>query len=148
MVALSLGLLITSFGVAALAAPAAEPQITPAPKADVVKRATSCTFSGSAGAASASKSQTACSTIVLSSVAVPSGTTLDLSKLADGTTVIFQGETTWGYSEWAGPLLTISGNKITVQGASGSSLNPDGARWWDGLGSMFPLHALLHLSFG
>jgi polygalacturonase len=70
----------------------------------------------------------------LNNVAVPSGTTLDLSKLADGTTVVFQGTTTWGYSEWAGPLLNIGGNKITVKAASGAVLSPDGARWWDGLG--------------
>lgn len=118
---------------AAIAAPAA-PAITPAPEAAVVKRATSCTFSGSAGAASASKSQTSCATIVLNNVAVPSGTTFDLSKLADDTTVIFQGTTTWGYKEWAGPLLNIGGNKITVKAASGAILNPDGARWWDGEG--------------
>jgi polygalacturonase len=49
--------------------------------------------------------------------------------------VIFEGETTWGYEEWDGPLLQISGTGITVQGASGASLNPDGARWWDGEGS-------------
>lgn len=134
MVALSLGLLVGSLVASAIAAPAAEPQITAAPQPEVVKRATSCTFSGSAGAASASKSATACATMVLSNVAVPSGTTLDLSKLADGTTVIFQGTTTWGYKEWAGPLLNIGGKKITVQGASGSVLNPDGARWWDGQG--------------
>ncbi|PSN70854.1 polygalacturonase [Corynespora cassiicola Philippines] len=72
--------------------------------------------------------------MVLSNVAVPSGTTLDLSGLADDTTVIFQGTTTWGYKEWAGPLLQIGGNKITVKGASGAVLNPDGARWWDGEG--------------
>lgn len=132
MVALSLGLLIVSLAASATAAPA--PEITPAPQPAVAKRATSCTFSGSAGAASASKSQTACATIVLSNVAVPSGTTLDLSKLADDTTVIFQGTTTWGYKEWEGPLLSIGGNKITVQGASGHVLNGDGARWWDGEG--------------
>jgi hypothetical protein len=51
------------------------------------ERATTCTFSGSNGASSASKSKTACSTIVLSAVAVPSGTTLDLTGLKDGTTV-------------------------------------------------------------
>ncbi|KAJ8113089.1 hypothetical protein OPT61_g4696 [Boeremia exigua] len=120
---------------ASLAAAAPAPAITPAPQPDAVaKRATSCTFSGSAGAASASKSQTACATMVLNNIAVPSGTTLDLSKLADGTTVIFQGTTTWGYKEWAGPLLSIGGKKITVSGASGSVLNPDGARWWDGQG--------------
>jgi polygalacturonase len=49
--------------------------------------------------------------------------------------VIFEGETTWGYKEWSGPLLQISGKGIKVQGASGAVLNPDGARWWDGEGS-------------
>lgn len=119
---------------AASAAAAPSPAITPAPEIAVVKRATSCTFSGSDGAASASQSQAECATIVLNNVAVPSGTTLDLSKLADDTTVIFEGTTTWGYQEWTGPLLTISGTRITVQGASGAVLDPDGARWWDGQG--------------
>lgn len=83
----------TSFSALALAAyavasPVAGPEITPAPQPGVVdKRATSCTFSGSNGYSSASKSQASCSTIVLSSVAVPSGVTLDLSDLNDGTTV-------------------------------------------------------------
>ena len=134
MVASTFALLLISLAAGAVAAPAPGPQVTSAPKFEVVKRATSCTFSGSAGAASASKSATACATMVLSNVAVPSGTTLDLSGLADGTTVIFQGTTTWGYKEWVGPLLNIGGNKITVQGASGSVLNADGARWWDGQG--------------
>jgi polygalacturonase len=31
--------------------------------------------------------------------------------------------------------LQISGTGITVEGASGAYLNPDGARWWDGEGS-------------
>ncbi|ETS81683.1 Endopolygalacturonase [Pestalotiopsis fici W106-1] len=124
-----------AFVAGALASPVAGPEITPAPEPGVVKRATSCTFSGSNGASSASKSQASCSTIVLSSVAVPSGTTLDLSNLEDDTTVIFEGETTWGYEEWDGPLLQIKGNKITIEGASGAYLNPDGARWWDGEGS-------------
>jgi hypothetical protein len=48
--------------------------------------------------------------------------------------VIFEGETSWGYAEWDGPLLQISGNKITVEGASGAYLDGGGARWWDGLG--------------
>ena len=130
---LSVVALTASLAASAVAAPA--PAITPAPQAPAVaKRATSCTFSGSAGAASASKSQAACATIVLNNVAVPSGTTLDLSSLADDTTVIFEGTTTWGYKEWAGPLLSIGGTKITVKGASGAVLNPDGARWWDGEG--------------
>lgn len=77
-----------AFAAYAAASPVAGPQITPAPASGAVdKRATSCTFSGSNGAASASKSQASCATIVLSDVAVPSGTTLDLSKLNDGTKV-------------------------------------------------------------
>ncbi|KAL5374126.1 hypothetical protein DPSP01_012187 [Paraphaeosphaeria sporulosa] len=126
--------LLASLAVLGNASPVAQPAITPAPKAPVAKRATSCTFSGSNGAASASASQTACSTIVLSNVAVPSGVTLDLSKLPDDTSVIFQGTTTWGYKEWAGPLLQIQGTGIKISGASGALLNPDGARWWDGGG--------------
>jgi polygalacturonase len=148
MVAVTLGLFFASLAASA-AVPA--PQVTPAPKIGAVaKRATSCTFSGSAGAALASKSATACATMVLNNVAVPSGTKLDLSGLADDTTVIFEGTTTWGYTEWKGPLLEIGGNKITVKGASGAVLNPDGARWWDGKGGnggklkpkFFAAHAL------
>ncbi|GES64877.1 extracellular polygalacturonase [Aspergillus terreus] len=126
----SLALIVSATGI--LASPA-DPMITASPT--LAKRATSCTFSGSNGAASASASQKACATMVLSALAVPSGTTLDLSDLADDTTVIFEGETTWGYKEWSGPLLQISGKGIKVQGASGAVLNPDGARWWDGEGS-------------
>jgi polygalacturonase len=50
------------------------------------------------------------------------------------TQVIFEGQTTWGYKEWAGPLLQIQGTGIKISGASGAYLNPDGARWWDGGG--------------
>ncbi|KAI2959164.1 CAZyme family GH28 [Aspergillus niger] len=118
------------------ASPVADPLVTPAPKLeDLEKRATSCTFSGSEGASSASKSKTSCSTIVLSDVAVPSGTTLDLTDLNDGTHVIFEGETTFGYEEWSGPLVSVSGTDITVTGADGAYLNGDGSRWWDGEGS-------------
>ncbi|KUI72794.1 hypothetical protein VM1G_08430 [Cytospora mali] len=118
----------------AFATPA--PMVTPAPRAeDVAKRASSCTFSGANGYASASKSQASCATIVLNNVAVPSGVTLDLSDLNDGTKVIFEGETTWGYKEWAGPLLQIKGTDITIEGASGHKLNANGDKWWDGKGS-------------
>ncbi|KAJ6172127.1 Endopolygalacturonase [Penicillium chermesinum] len=125
--------LASAFLASCVLASPAQPLITEAPSLE--KRATSCTFSGSNGAASASKSQKSCSTIILSDVAVPSGTTLDLSDLEDDTTVIFEGETTWGYKEWDGPLLQISGTGITVKGAEGASLNADGARWWDSHGS-------------
>lgn len=76
-------LAVAAMGGAALvsAAPAA-PAVTAAATLD--KRA-SCTFSGANGAASASKSKASCATIVLSNVAVPSGTTLDLTGLTKGT---------------------------------------------------------------
>lgn len=47
----------------------------------------------------------------------------------------FEGTTTFGYEEWAGPLVSVSGTDITVTGASGSVLNGDGSLWWDGEGS-------------
>lgn len=49
--------------------------------------------------------------------------------------MIFEGETTWGYEEWDGPLLQIEGTGITITGASGAYLNGNGADWWDGEGS-------------
>lgn len=127
------------------------PLPTPAPdlsnRAGLEKRAT-CTFTE---ASAASVSKTSCATIVLDNIAVPSGVTLDLSGLTSGThvsnllsnssrelretsQVIFEGETTWAYEEWSGPLVTIGGEDIVVTGSAGNSLNGQGALWWDGLG--------------
>ncbi|KAK3114703.1 Polygalacturonase 1 [Teratosphaeriaceae sp. CCFEE 6253] len=132
----SLTLALALCGTAVVANPVPAPQVTAAPAIEQLeKRAGSCTFSGSAGAASASKSKTSCATIVLSSVAVPSGTTLDLTGLTSGTHVVFEGTTTFGYKEWAGPLVSVSGTNIVVTGASGSLLDGGGSRWWDGLGT-------------
>jgi len=61
--------------------------------------------------------------------------TLDLTDLTKGTTVIFEGETTFGYEEWSGPLFAVSGTDITVTQSSGAYLNGNGADWWDGEGS-------------
>jgi polygalacturonase len=145
---LSSSLLLALVAELALAAPAPAPAPTAAAILD--KRATTCTFSGSSGASLASKSKKSCATIVLSSVAVPSGTTLDLTGLNSGTSVIFEGTTTFGYKEWSGPLVSVSGTDITVTGASGSVLDGGGAQYWDGEGSnggktkpkMFYAHSL------
>jgi hypothetical protein len=116
------------------------PVVTPAPRLEdaVVPRAaaasSACTFSGSLGYSSASVSKASCSTIVLSSLQVPGGKTLDLEKLNDGTVVIFEGTTTFGYAEWEGSLFSVSGNKITVKGNPGSVLDGQGALYWDGQG--------------
>ncbi|KAI7783547.1 endopolygalacturonase [Diaporthe eres] len=117
------------------AALAASVMASPMNAGDVMKRASSCTFSGSSGAADAMKQQASCSTITLKDVAVPAGTTLDLTKLKDNTKVIFEGETTFGYKEWKGPLLSIAGTGITVEGASGATLNGLGEKYWDTKGS-------------
>jgi len=69
--------------------PIAAPAPTTAPNLQeaVARRATTCTFSGSNGYSQASVSKTQCATIVLDSLTVPSGVTLNLEKLNDGTTV-------------------------------------------------------------
>lgn len=79
---LKLGLIALLGATAVNAAPAAEAIGTSllAPRA-------SCTFSGTTGAAAAIKGKTSCSTITLSNVVVPAGTTLDLTGLKTGTTV-------------------------------------------------------------
>ncbi|KAJ4993730.1 endopolygalacturonase 1 [Stagonosporopsis vannaccii] len=92
----------------------------------------SCTFTDAAAAA---KGKSSCTNIVLNNINVPAGTTLDLTKLKDGTTVTFQGTTSFGYKEWKGPLISVSGTKITVKGASGHVIDGNGAKWWDGKGT-------------
>ena len=97
-----------------------------------IEERASCTFTTAAAAASGKKS---CTNIVLNGITVPAGTTLDLTGLTSGTTVTFQGTTTFGYKEWAGPLISVSGTNIHVNGASGSVIDGKGASWWDGKGS-------------
>lgn len=116
-----------------LAAPASSP--VPTIAAELDKGANTCTFSGSSGASLASKSKKSCATIVLSNVAVPSGTTLDLTGLNRGTSVIFEGTTTFDYRGWSGPLVSVSGTEVTVTDATGSVLDGGGANHCDGLGS-------------
>ncbi|GLI81382.1 hypothetical protein PoHVEF18_009761 [Penicillium ochrochloron] len=99
----------------------------------LVKRASSsCTFNSAASASASAKS---CSTVVLDNIEVPAGETLDLSDLESGTKVIFDGETTFGYKEWDGPLIRISGSNIIVAGTSNHTINGGGERWWDGEGT-------------
>ncbi|TDZ36521.1 Endopolygalacturonase 1 [Colletotrichum spinosum] len=97
-----------------------------------VKARASCTFTD---AASAIKGKASCTTIVLNNIAVPAGTTLDMTGLKSGTHVTFQGKTTFGYKEWEGPLISFSGSNIVIDGASGHSIDCQGSRWWDSKGS-------------
>jgi polygalacturonase len=91
----------------------------------------SCTLTSFTNLATVKKS---CTTITIGDLAVPAGSTLDLTGLSSGTKVIFAGEVTFGYKEWSGPLVSVSGTKITVTGSSGNLLNGNGAKWWDGKG--------------
>lgn len=91
-----------------------------------------CTFTSYAQLSTSKLSQ--CKSVLLSSMAVPAGKTLDLSGLSPGTTVTFAGETTFGHANWEGPLILVSGSNLHITGAPGSVLNGGGARWWDGLG--------------
>lgn len=91
-----------------------------------------CTFA-SYGQLSATK-LSQCKSVIISSMAVPAGKTLDLTSLSPGTTVTFAGETTFGHANWEGPLILVSGSDLLITGAPGSVLNGGGARWWDGLG--------------
>ncbi|KAK6087011.1 endopolygalacturonase 1 [Seiridium cupressi] len=100
--------------------------------APVLDERASCTFTD---AASAIKGKASCTSIVLSGITVPAGTTLDMTGLKTGTTVTFSGTTSFAYKEWEGPLVSFSGKDITIQGASGHVIDGNGAKWWDGKGS-------------
>ncbi|RDW59126.1 putative endopolygalacturonase [Coleophoma crateriformis] len=127
-----------------VASPAPIPTAAPSPveveqafeERGIEKRAATCTFSGSLGYSSASKSKASCSTIILDALTVPAGKTLDMTGLPDNTVVIFEGETSFAYSEWEGPLFAVSGTNVKVAGTSstGSILNGNGASYWDGGG--------------
>lgn len=75
---------IAATAVTAMPAAAPAPTAAPSLKDAAVKRgsSTACTFTD---AAAASKSKASCATIVLDNIAVPSGTTLDMTKLTEGT---------------------------------------------------------------
>lgn len=90
-----------------------------------------CTITSLSDVASVKQS---CSTITIGDLVVPAGKTLDLTQLKTGTSVIFTGVVKFGYKEWAGPLISVSGTKVSVTGTSGHVLNGGGAAWWDGKG--------------
>jgi len=70
-----------------LALAASTASVLASPIANVEERAASCTFSGASGATQVSSAKSSCPTITLSSLAVPAGKTLDLTKLKTGTHV-------------------------------------------------------------
>lgn len=98
----SVGFLMALLAAPILANPVAMPAPTAAPSPKEVavaleKRATSCTFSGTAGYSSAIKSKASCDWIVLKALTVPAGVTLDMTNLKDDAVVVFSGKTSFAY---------------------------------------------------
>ncbi|KAJ7673946.1 glycoside hydrolase [Mycena polygramma] len=73
-----------------------------------------------------------CTTIVIGGFTVPAGETFALTP-PDGADVSLTGTITFGFQEWAGPLMTITGNDITFNGG-GNELLGQGDLYWDGQG--------------
>ncbi|EGZ15275.1 hypothetical protein PHYSODRAFT_259928 [Phytophthora sojae] len=69
-----------------------------------------------------------CSSIVVDSLTVPAGVTLDLSAAKTGATIEFVGTTTFGTLKWEGPLVRVSGSDLTVKGSG--TLDGNGAWYW------------------
>ncbi|KAK1935404.1 Endopolygalacturonase B [Phytophthora citrophthora] len=69
-----------------------------------------------------------CSSVTIGSLTVPAGVTLDLSKAKSGATITFTGTTTFGTAKWAGPLVLLGGNSLTVKGSG--TLDGQGAWYW------------------
>ncbi|TGO66092.1 hypothetical protein BOTNAR_0068g00020 [Botryotinia narcissicola] len=118
--------------IVALLASTAFVSAAPGSSLETLEKRVACTFN-TADAAIAGKA--GCSTITLNNIQVSGGKTLDLTGLKTGTQVIFQGTTGFDYFKWGGPLISISGQDITVTGAAGHVINGYGTMYWDGLGS-------------
>ncbi|KAJ7617332.1 glycoside hydrolase [Roridomyces roridus] len=73
-----------------------------------------------------------CTTIVIGGFTVPAGSTFALSP-PDGASVSLTGALTFGVQNWAGPLMTITGNDITFNG-NGHEIVGNGDQYWDGQG--------------
>ncbi|KAG3133448.1 hypothetical protein PI126_g19183 [Phytophthora idaei] len=57
-----------------------------------------------------------CHTILVDSLQVPAGVMLNLTKLQNNTRISFHGTSTFGKMLWAGPLVELQGNNLTVTG--------------------------------
>ncbi|EGZ29425.1 polygalacturonase [Phytophthora sojae] len=69
-----------------------------------------------------------CDSIIVDSLRVPPGVTLNLTKLQDNAKVSFKGTSTFGTKLWDGPLVKLQGNNLTVTGPG--TLDGQGAYYW------------------
>ncbi|KAH8819738.1 glycosyl hydrolases family 28-domain-containing protein [Xylogone sp. PMI_703] len=86
--------------------------------------------------ASISAAVATCTQIFLKDISVPSGSTLDLSKLKTGSVVTFAGLTTFAYfnSSSYNPMVW-GGSSVTITAAPGAIIDGNGQAYWDGIGS-------------
>ncbi|KAL4150226.1 hypothetical protein PRNP1_009630 [Phytophthora ramorum] len=69
-----------------------------------------------------------CGTVVIDSLSVPAGVTLDLTNITQGANIKFEGVTTFGQKLWDGPLLKLKGTNLSVGGTG--TLDGQGAWYW------------------
>ncbi|KAF7271942.1 hypothetical protein GWI33_015240 [Rhynchophorus ferrugineus] len=74
-----------------------------------------------------------CKAIVIENLFVPGGKTLEL-LLKEGSKLTFKGRTTFGFTEWDGPLVMINGTNVFIEGEDGAILDGQGQLYWDGQG--------------
>jgi polygalacturonase len=84
-----------------------------------------CTLTGTYKSATDISS---CSAVIINSLSVPAGVTLDLSKAKSGASITFEGTTTFGTAKWAGPLVLLTGSNLKVGGTG--TLDGQGAWYW------------------
>ncbi|KAJ6527689.1 glycoside hydrolase family 28 protein [Mycena capillaripes] len=73
-----------------------------------------------------------CTNIIINSFTVPGGQTFTINA-ATSATITMAGDVTFGFAEWAGPLMLVSGTNVTFNG-NGHTLFGQGDLYWDGLG--------------
>lgn len=88
-----------------------------------------------------------CSEIILNGISVPAGITLQIN-LKKGAKLTLQGTLTWGYHEWDGPLMNITGTDVEIAGTTDHLLDGRGNLWWDDKGDaggkVKPVTLVLH----
>ncbi|KKY27020.1 putative endopolygalacturonase 3 [Phaeomoniella chlamydospora] len=92
----------------------------------------SCTVTEYSALAAATES---CTALMIKDLTMPADTTLDLSELNDGTTVVFSGTTTFEYAEDDYDMIKVGGTDIEVYGETDAVIDGNGSSWWDGEGS-------------
>eukprot|EP00644_Phytophthora_capsici_P000599 jgi/Phyca11/556650/estExt2_Genewise1Plus.C_PHYCAscaffold_930065 len=91
----------------------------------VVTASSGCTLSGTYKSGTDISS---CAVVVIDSLSVPAGVTLDLTKTKSGATIEFTGTTTFGTQTWEGPLVLLSGSDLAVKGSG--TLDGQGDWYW------------------